>query len=131
MINCQKHSEIHSLRSKRPFHHSVQVSFSASMTLELGLRRWRILNKKISEDHFLMVSHTGHLTSSCETSTPRNRCGKTMKHILTQNRHFRTRSQDSITHPELPKHSLCGGFSLWQIPILREALLTNSQLFVR
>lgn len=39
-----------------------------------------------------------------------------MEHILTHNRQFRAGNQDSITYPELPKHSFGGGLSTMADP---------------
>lgn len=105
-------SEIYTLRSKRPFHHSVQVSFSVNITLELGLRRWRM--KDSQQEKFPRPSSDAppdwapsrflwnqHIQNFLETDV-----GKLQN--LAHNRQFRTRSQDSITYPELPQALIWG-----------------------
>lgn len=42
MANHYTDSEIRILRPRRPFHHSIQASLSASITMELGFMGWRM-----------------------------------------------------------------------------------------
>lgn len=137
VINCYTNSEIYGLRSNRPLYHLVQVSFSASITLELGFRRWRMKDSRLENfsrpfsnalpqwapSRFLWNQH---IQNSSETDVGKLR--NTYWHT-TGNLGPGVRTV-SPTQSCLSIH-FRGGFSLWQIPILREAFLTNSRSFAR